>query len=81
MALVQDQSQLEDFSEQLMFLCLAYQIYKNEDYANHAIHLLDVFFVNPATKMNPNVNYGQVIRGTNNPGGLGRSDGIISTRW
>ncbi|ORZ15261.1 alginate lyase-domain-containing protein [Absidia repens] len=79
-ALVKDQSQLEDFSEQLMFLCLGYQIYKNENYANHAIYLLDVFLVNPSTKMNPHVNYGQVVRGTNNPGGLGRAEGIISTR-
>ncbi|CAO3593113.1 unnamed protein product [Absidia cylindrospora] len=78
--LVHDQSQLEEFSEQLMFLCLGYQIYKNENYANHAIYLLDMFLVNPSTKMNPHVNYGQVIRGTNNPGGLGRAEGIISTR-
>ncbi|KAI8334214.1 alginate lyase-domain-containing protein [Chlamydoabsidia padenii] len=78
-SLLQDQTQLEEFAENLMYLCIGYQIYKKEEYANHAIHLLDVFFVDPCTKMNPNVNYGQVIRGSNHSPG-GRPDGIISTR-
>ncbi|KAI8097684.1 putative alginate lyase [Halteromyces radiatus] len=78
--LAQDQSQLENFSEQFMYLCLGYELFRDEEYAKHAVHLLEVFFLNPETKMNPNVNYGQVIRGTNNENGKGRPDGLISTR-
>ncbi|ORX58905.1 hypothetical protein DM01DRAFT_1333522 [Hesseltinella vesiculosa] len=67
-------------AEQVFYLCLGYLVFGTPAYAQHATHLLQVFFLDEATRMNPNVNYGQVIRGTTNPSGIGRAEGIMSTR-
>ncbi|KAI8072343.1 alginate lyase-domain-containing protein [Gongronella butleri] len=67
-------------AEQVYYLSLGYIAFKTEAYAQHATRLLQVFFLDPATRMNPNVTYGQVVRGTTNPSGIGRAEGIISTR-
>ncbi|KAG2218695.1 hypothetical protein INT45_003962 [Circinella minor] len=78
---VKDQSQLEALAENLTFLCLGYFLLHKSEYANHAISLINTFFINSETRMNPHVDYGQVVRGANNPTGKGRAEGIISTRF
>jgi len=77
---VKDQQQLERFGENLTYLALAYFFLDDERYAEHAANLVRTFFVDDATKMNPHVNYGQVVRGEGNPSGMGRGEGIMSTR-
>jgi hypothetical protein len=57
-------------------LSLGYFFTANEEYAAHAAHLLRVWFLEPATRMNPNLNYAQGIPGREK----GRGFGIIDLR-
>lgn len=57
-------------------LGLAYYFSEEKQYAEHAAKLLRVWFLDPETKMNPNLNYGQAIKGVNE----GRGAGMIDTR-
>ncbi|KAI8977399.1 alginate lyase-domain-containing protein [Mycotypha africana] len=80
-AIVKDQTNLEAIAESLTFLCLGFYLLMNENYAKHAVTLLDAFFVNESTRMNPNLNYAQFIRGPQNTTKLGRGEGVISARF
>jgi len=57
-------------------LGLTWYFTNDKKYADHAVKLLKVWFLNPETKMNPNLNFGQAIPGRMN----GRGIGIIDTR-
>lgn len=57
-------------------LALAYYFSEENVYAEHAAKLLRVWFLDTATRMNPNLNYGQAIKGVNE----GRGAGLIDTR-
>jgi len=57
-------------------LSLSYHLSQNEKYAEKAFQLIDQWFVNATTKMNPHFNFAQAIPGKNN----GSHWGIISSR-
>jgi hypothetical protein len=73
--LSKDRGQMGDMSSNVKQLALAYYFNKNEQYARKAIELMRVWFIDTATRMNPNLNYGQYIPGIND----GRGIGIIET--
>ena len=72
---VTDYPSLLKVSKAVEDLAEAYYYTGEEKYAAHATKLLQVWFLNPETKMNPNLNYGQAVPGANE----GRSFGIIET--
>lgn len=56
-------------------LAAAYKLTKEEKYAAKAMEFLDVFLLDPKTRMNPNLNFAQAIPGVS----PGRGIGVIDT--
>jgi hypothetical protein len=59
-------------------LSIAYYLSGNQSYATMAAKVIDTWFVNPATLMNPNFNYAEYIPGVDNDDG--QPDGIAENR-
>ncbi|WP_295129069.1 alginate lyase family protein [uncultured Chitinophaga sp.] len=57
-------------------LAITWYFTGNEAYARHAVKLLRTWYIDTATRMNPNLNYGQAIPGITD----GRGIGLIDTR-
>lgn len=66
---------LLDFARSVGSLAAAYQLTHEERYAAAALAQLRAWFVSPETRMNPNLQYAQAIRGVV----TGRGIGIIDT--
>jgi hypothetical protein len=71
-----DKEYLPKVCELVSTLSLGWYFSGDERYAAHAAKLLRVWFLDTATRMNPNLKYAQAIRGEND----GRGAGLIDTR-
>jgi hypothetical protein len=72
---IEHRESLIRFSDIMGTLVSAYALTADEKYASHAVAHLKAWFVNPETRMNPSLLYGQAISGRH----TGRSIGIIDT--
>lgn len=72
-----DRGILGSMAKSVKDLGVAYYLISDENYAAKAVQNLKIWFLNPTTKMNPNMNFGQTISGRND--GKGRGEGIIDT--
>lgn len=68
-----DVSDLEAMSQDVQALALAYYFTGEQRYADKAGELIRVWFLDPATRMNPNLNHGQAVPGRVS----GRAEGVI----
>ena len=73
---ITDHRSLDQLEESVETLALIYYFKSDEKYAAKAVQFLRAFFLDPATRMNPNLQYAQFIPGVN----TGRGIGLIETR-
>lgn len=68
-----DKQSLTKMGTAVSLASLAYYITGDKKYADFAVKQLNIWFVHPDTRMNPNLNFGQAVPGISD----GRKDGII----
>ena len=66
---------LGDMASAVLALGMGAWLFDDARFAARATKIVNVWFVDPATRMNPHLNYGQAIKGHND----GRGAGIIDT--
>src|SRR5690606_35203380 len=74
---INNYSNLVHLSNRVKILGLAYFFTSDDKYVKSAVSLLNVFFLREDTKMNPNFNHAQFIKGLNK----GRIEGIVESRF
>ncbi len=71
-----DKDNMKKVAEYVETLSLAYYFSDNPKYSKKAEEYIRTWFLNPDTKMNPNLNFAQAVKGKND----GRGIGIIESR-
>ncbi|AHM73123.2 alginate lyase family protein [Yersinia hibernica] len=72
-----DGVRLADFTDQVQTLTLAWYFSGEQKYADKAISLIKTWFIDPDTRMNPNLNFAQGVPGI----AAGRGTGVLDGRY
>jgi Alginate lyase len=67
---------VRDIRDAIAALGAAYKLTSDDKYVAKAVDLLRVFFLDPTTRMNPNLNYAQAIPGVSPGRGIGIIDAL-----
>jgi hypothetical protein len=73
---IPDKNQMNGMISAVSTLAMAYYLTGEEPYAARAASLIRAWYLDPATRMNPNLDFGQGVKGSE----PGRPYGIIDTR-
>ena len=71
-----DKDRIGKFANDVTDLAIGWHVLGDRRYAAHAAALLRTWFLDPTTRMNPNLNYGQAVPGRSS----GRAEGVIELR-
>eukprot|EP00128_Syssomonas_multiformis_P018328 Colp12_sorted_trinity150504_noHs@18259 len=66
LALASDRDVLRNVAQTIYNLAFGFHFTKDEQYPQAAVRQIRSFFLDPATRMNPNMNFAQMIRGPGN---------------
>ncbi|WP_258018956.1 alginate lyase family protein [Yersinia kristensenii] len=72
-----DGVRLADFTAQVQTLTLAWYFSGQQQYADKAISMIRTWFIDPDTRMNPNLNFAQGVPGIS----AGRGTGVLDGRY
>ncbi|KAH7921786.1 chondroitin AC/alginate lyase [Leucogyrophana mollusca] len=67
-------------SQAILYNAIAYALSRDRSYSKNVAAFVDAFFLTPSTRMNPNMNFGQVVRGPGFSGREGTFTGILDLR-
>ncbi|KAJ7139931.1 alginate lyase-domain-containing protein [Mycena epipterygia] len=73
-------SAINSASQSILFNAISYAIIGASDCSQNAASLIDNFFLATSTGMNPNMNFGQVVRGPGASGQQGTFTGVLDLR-
>ncbi|KJA25740.1 hypothetical protein HYPSUDRAFT_37189 [Hypholoma sublateritium FD-334 SS-4] len=71
---------INDASQAVIYNAIAYALEGTSTYSKNVANLINTFFLAPDTKMNPNMNFGQIVRGPGPDGVSGTFTGILDLR-
>jgi len=76
--LVNDTGNFQAMSDAVLYNAMAWAITGSSNYSSNVANYINTWFINPATLMNPNLNYAQMSRG---PGGqVGTHTGVLDLK-
>ncbi|KIJ68290.1 hypothetical protein HYDPIDRAFT_24584 [Hydnomerulius pinastri MD-312] len=73
-------SAIVEASDSIFFNAISFALTGMSDYEQNAVTAIDTFFLTTATKMRPNMNFGQVVRGPGTKGQEGTFTGVLDLR-
>lgn len=67
-------------AQAVLYNAVAYALGMGKLYSQNAAKFIQTFFISPDTSMNPNMNYGQQVRGPGKAQQMGTFAGVIDLR-